>query len=69
MIYTYNLPPILSVRMIEKTYETYVVLITDPTNDNYCAETLDAFLRETYYWFDECERQTFYIAVAIDYHW
>ena len=30
---------------IEKTYDTYVVLITDPTNDNYCAETLDSFLR------------------------
>ena len=53
---------------IEKTYDTYVVLITDPTNDNYCAETLDAFLRETYYWFDECEEQTFYVAAAIDYH-
>lgn len=54
---------------IEKTYETYVVLITDPTNDNYFAETLDSFLRETYRWFDECERQTFYVVAAADYHW
>ena len=54
---------------IEQRYETYTVLITEPDNDNYCAETLDAFLRETYKWFDECEEQKFYVVAAVDYHW
>ena len=56
-------------KTIEKKLETYVVLITDSDDDNYFAETLDSFLRETYRWFDECERQTFYVVAAADYHW
>ncbi len=54
---------------IEERFETYVVPITDPLNENYYAETLDSFLRETYNYFDEYERQTFYIIAAVDYHW
>ena len=54
---------------IEERFETYVVPITDPLNENYYAETLDSFLRETYKYFDEYERQTFYIIAAVDYHW
>ena len=54
---------------IEERFETYVVPITDPLNENYYAETLDSFLRETYKDFDEYEQQTFYIVAAVDYHW
>ena len=54
---------------IEERLETYVVPITDPLNENYYAETLDSFLRETYKDFDEYEQQTFYIVAAVDYHW
>lgn len=54
---------------IEERFEAYVVPITDPLNENYYAETLDSFLRETYKDFDEYEQQTFYIVAAVDYHW
>lgn len=54
---------------LEERFDTYVVLVTDPDSEYHCAETLDAFLRETYKWFDETEQQTFYIAGCVDYHW
>lgn len=54
---------------IEEKFETYVIPVTAPLNENYYAETLDSFLRETYKDFDEYEQQTFYIVAAVDYHW
>ncbi len=56
-------------KAIEVHYGIYVVPVTDPLNENYYAETLDSFLRETYKYFDEYEKQTFYIVAAVDYHW
>ena len=56
-------------KAIEVSFGIYVVPITDPLNENYYAETLDSFLRETYKDFDEYEQQTFYIVAAVDYHW
>ena len=40
-------------KAIEVHYGIHVVPITDPLNENYYAETLDSFLRETYKHFDE----------------
>jgi len=54
---------------IEQRYETYIVLITEPDNDNYFADTLDSFLREAYARCKEYESKTFYIVSAVDYHW
>ena len=54
---------------IEERFETYVVPITDPLNENYYAETLDSFLRGIYTSFDKCEQQILYIISAVDYHW
>ena len=56
-------------KAIEVHYGIYVVPITDPLNEDYYAETLDSFLRETYRYFDEYVQQTFYILAAVDYHW
>ena len=54
---------------IEERFETYVVPITDPLDENYYAETLDSFLRGIYTSFDKCEQQILYIIAAVDYHW
>ena len=54
---------------IEQRYETYTVLITEPDNDNYFADTLDSFLRKSYAHCGENESKTFYIVSAVDYHW
>lgn len=54
---------------IEQRYETYTVLITEPDNDNYFADTLDSFLRKAYAHCGENESKTFYIVSAVDYHW
>ena len=54
---------------IEERFETYVVPITDPLDENYYAETLDSFLRGIYTSFDKCEQQILYIISAVDYHW
>ena len=54
---------------IEQRYETYTVLITEPDNDNYFADTLDSFLRKAYARCKEYESKTFYIVSAVDYHW
>ena len=54
---------------IEERFETYVVPITYPLDENYYAETLDSFLRGIYTSFDKCEQQILYIIAAVDYHW
>ena len=54
---------------IEERFETYVVPITDPLDENSYAETLDSFLRGIYTSFDKCEQQILYIIAAVDYHW
>lgn len=54
---------------IEEKYDTYVVPISEPDNDNYSAETLDSFLREKYNDIDKNGQEIIYILAAVNYQW